>query len=569
MPPHQTFTTQGRKQPRYSEIREDKLTGALDNLRDDIVNHKLVETEFSTKETPPALSSASPSEIQTTGFHAHSDNLQNQDKKEQSGGGDDDDGDDDGDGLQLDERRLNQQNLELLNIESKQDNNRVSQISMVSSILSKTSSYGDDDEEKVEERLENQLRSIKGGAGSSFDQLKSHLSQSEPASPAQSHSEAGDLVAKKPQIPIPQFTVHDVDYENNNSSIYGNNNNVNEPYNNIPDTNNTINGTCKEEQVSRDAKSVHSRDSNADEMSIASIESIKPLTVVHSSTSPTRTKIEGEGEDVGSNVGIGAGDGAGAGAGDGKHADVQRSSHETIRSSVTRKDSIEFTNLIKELDTIESEMKLDSQGSPYLDEDAEDDDVTNVSNVDTLDNSVDKTVHVPLKSEQKHLPGTGPCRTCKGTVDHDAKASLKPVFSKTGELSGQWHRGCFECFEPECTIHFNKSVQCYIYEDNPYCFHHYSEVNGTICNKCRKGIEGTCIQNDVKEMWHIDCLSCEWCHCQIGTSGAEDYYIFEGKVMCPADAQRIMEGRQYSNGNYGGDEMMSKFEKRRTRMFHA
>ena len=36
--------------------------------------------------------------------------------------------------------------------------------------------------------------------------------------------------------------------------------------------------------------------------------------------------------------------------------------------------------------------------------------------------------------------GTGPCRSCHESISPDAKGQLRAIYSKTGELSGQWHR---------------------------------------------------------------------------------------------------------------------------------
>ena len=66
--------------------------------------------------------------------------------------------------------------------------------------------------------------------------------------------------------------------------------------------------------------------------------------------------------------------------------------------------------------------------------------------------------------------GTGPCRSYHESISPDAKGQLRAIYSKTGELSGQWHRKCFQCCYHEgdatdsikCNIQFNKHVQCYV-----------------------------------------------------------------------------------------------------------
>lgn len=157
----------------------------------------------------------------------------------------------------------------------------------------------------------------------------------------------------------------------------------------------------------------------------------------------------------------------------------------------------------------------------------------------------------------KYPAGRGPCRVCHEVVDPRAKGSQKAVYSKTDELSGQWHRGCFSCSYDNCDVKFSKHVICYALLDNGFCHQHYHSLNGTLCQTCNLGIEGECIENDMKQKWHPACLTCSKCHRGITT----DYYAVEGQVMCENDAKKVI-GEMRSNGLLTAD----KFEKRRTRM---
>lgn len=157
----------------------------------------------------------------------------------------------------------------------------------------------------------------------------------------------------------------------------------------------------------------------------------------------------------------------------------------------------------------------------------------------------------------RNPPGHGRCRKCDEEVHCDAKGPQKAVFSKTGELSGQWHRGCFSCAYDGCSVKFNKHVACYVLLDNAFCHHHYHLLNGTMCLSCNQGIEGECIENELKQKWHLNCLQCSRCSNNIN----KDYYLINGDIVCEKDAGTMIEKMR--------DQGMldtSKIEKRRTRM---
>lgn len=155
-----------------------------------------------------------------------------------------------------------------------------------------------------------------------------------------------------------------------------------------------------------------------------------------------------------------------------------------------------------------------------------------------------------------YASGTGPCRACHGTIDRHTKVKpLKPIFSKTGELSGQWHRQCFTCTSPQCSIQFSKNVQCYVFNDHPYCFEHYHILNNSVCKSCHVGIEGKCISNELDEKWHLQCLNCTKC----GNGIRSDYFIINGNsIMCSSCKE-----------NNSGLTVADRIEKRRTRIYNV
>lgn len=154
-------------------------------------------------------------------------------------------------------------------------------------------------------------------------------------------------------------------------------------------------------------------------------------------------------------------------------------------------------------------------------------------------------------------PGTGPCRTCHQVVNETGRGAEKPIYSKSGELSGQWHRGCFSCTYLGCGVTFNKNVACYALLDNAFCQRHYHLLNGTLCQSCGNAIEGECIENELKQKWHVSCLKCSKCHQGI----SNDYFLIANEIVCEKDAPVVI-----SHLEKGGMLSSEKIEKRRTRL---
>lgn len=157
----------------------------------------------------------------------------------------------------------------------------------------------------------------------------------------------------------------------------------------------------------------------------------------------------------------------------------------------------------------------------------------------------------------KCAPGEGPCRGCGGEVEPNGHGGQKSIYSKNAELSGQWHRSCFSCAYVGCSIKFNKQTTCYVLLDNAFCYDHYHSLNGTRCQSCHQGIEGECIENELKQKWHVLCLSCSRCYSQIKS----DYFLINNEIYCEADASSHIDSMKKS-----GLTTNDKIEKRRTRM---
>ncbi|KAI5969841.1 hypothetical protein CANMA_001131 [Candida margitis] len=440
VPPNQRYQTGIPRQPTYSQIREDKLSPALDEFKQDLQTHQ-------------SSGPANPAQLQNMSPDVNSAKLENSLNVRLMA-------DDEENDLHH-QKAQSPEYQQFLSTEpvnkSQGDYNRGS---MVSSILSKESISEED--KRIEQELETHLQNLKNGS-ENVDQLEEDPTYS---SPQKSVSEQSTMSAPRP--PIPQFSVQDVDEEKKTRDSSGSNN---------------------------------TKDSNCDDMSIASIESIQPLSVSHSHVSPTRRDMKQVEDNFSHPNGV-----------------------------PERKDSAEFTKIIAELDQFEEQMP------------------NTTSHPDAS--------HTKPKPAQ-YEPGMGPCRSCNQPIDPSARGSLKSIFSKTGELSGQWHRGCFKCSYQSCPTHFNKQVQCYVLDDEPYCFQHYHLLNSTTCKSCGVGIEGSCIENDLGQKWHMHCLKCSCCQGQI----EQDYYVVNDSIMCEADAKQYLH-----RGGGSGDD---KVEKRRTRMYYA
>ena len=178
----------------------------------------------------------------------------------------------------------------------------------------------------------------------------------------------------------------------------------------------------------------------------------------------------------------------------------------------------------------------------------------------TLDSHEEFPKHSSEEEPVKQKPGKGPCRKCNLEITH------KPIFSKNNnELSGQWHRACFQC--TRCDIKFNKITPCYILADQPYCQQHFHEENNSICKTCNKFIEGECLENDKRERFHVACLLCFLCKAPT----SDEYFIFNGEVpICgnhDVDAL-LRDGLTRENTQTTQYQDNNTLSKRRTRLIN-
>ncbi|CAO3640910.1 unnamed protein product [Cunninghamella echinulata] len=103
------------------------------------------------------------------------------------------------------------------------------------------------------------------------------------------------------------------------------------------------------------------------------------------------------------------------------------------------------------------------------------------------------------------------CQGCKKPIEKET------VSSSDGKLKGKWHKHCFHCYQ--CKQPFLNNT-FYVFQNQPYCQHHYHQLNKSLCHHCQLPIEGRCAQTTtldglVHAKYHPSCFTCHTCHEQI------------------------------------------------------
>lgn len=224
--------------------------------------------------------------------------------------------------------------------------------------------------------------------------------------------------------------------------------------------------------------------------------------------------------------------------------------HEVFQDALSRK------SIYDAIDSPYHHREYSQHNSEFADEQDDDHSVLPSTELEPQ-TTIEPEVQVEVKKEHIYPPGEGPCRHC----GKDIHESEKKIWSKDHQLSGQWHRKCFGCHD--CGQKFSKGSSCYVFNDQPYCETHFHEMNGSLCQVCNKGVEGECLQNDVNEAFHIDCLKCVIC----GLNVEGDYFVFRDEVMCEEDANELMHQIEEAEKDYRNQDV-DKMIKRRTRVLY-
>ncbi|ORY19499.1 hypothetical protein BCR34DRAFT_527806 [Clohesyomyces aquaticus] len=145
----------------------------------------------------------------------------------------------------------------------------------------------------------------------------------------------------------------------------------------------------------------------------------------------------------------------------------------------------------------------------------------------------------------------GKCRGCSEPIVG------KSVKDSSGRLTGRYHKQCFVC--RTCRAPF-PTADFYVFDNSPYCEHHYHELNGSLCKSCDRGIEGQYLETDQRQKFHPKCFTCSVCRVVL----RDDYFEVGGKVYCDRHAYHASQ-----QGNFlgpGGNKSRQNVQKRTTRL---
>ncbi|KAF1944755.1 hypothetical protein EJ02DRAFT_397625 [Clathrospora elynae] len=118
----------------------------------------------------------------------------------------------------------------------------------------------------------------------------------------------------------------------------------------------------------------------------------------------------------------------------------------------------------------------------------------------------------------------GNCRGCSEPIIG------KSVKDSSGRLTGRYHKQCFVC--RTCADPF-PTAEFYVFENSPYCEHHYHELNGSLCGSCDRGIEGQYLETDLRQKFHPRCFTCTTCRIVL----RDGYFEVGGQRYCHRHAQ--------------------------------
>jgi hypothetical protein len=123
-------------------------------------------------------------------------------------------------------------------------------------------------------------------------------------------------------------------------------------------------------------------------------------------------------------------------------------------------------------------------------------------------------------------PGTSSKHICRGCSEPIQGKSVKAA---DGRLTGRYHKHCFVC--KTCKSAF-ATADFYVIDNNPYCEHHYHELNNSLCAHCDRGIEGPYLETQQGQKFHPSCFTCIDCQKPL----SDDYFEISGKVYCEQHA---------------------------------
>ena len=94
--------------------------------------------------------------------------------------------------------------------------------------------------------------------------------------------------------------------------------------------------------------------------------------------------------------------------------------------------------------------------------------------------------------------GSGPCCAGCGHPAPHAEAVLA--------LNTWWHRHCLRCAEPTCRV--TLTDEYHVWQDEPYCRHHFLKQAAEVCAACGEPVDGGL--RALGRIWHDICICTIW-----------------------------------------------------------
>ncbi|KAJ3615621.1 hypothetical protein Zmor_012423 [Zophobas morio] len=98
-----------------------------------------------------------------------------------------------------------------------------------------------------------------------------------------------------------------------------------------------------------------------------------------------------------------------------------------------------------------------------------------------------------------------------------------------------WHEDCFRC--ATCNQLFEEGL-FYEHAEKPYCYEHFCEVRGMVCEYCGKPISDDYITVSNKRRFHRDHFLCNFCHKRLDKVASKER---ESKFYCLQCHVRLFE----------------------------
>ncbi|XP_022653245.1 LIM/homeobox protein Awh-like isoform X2 [Varroa jacobsoni] len=153
-----------------------------------------------------------------------------------------------------------------------------------------------------------------------------------------------------------------------------------------------------------------------------------------------------------------------------------------------------------------------------------------------------------VKAEQDSL-----CGACGQLI-------LDRVQLRVNDVS--WHVDCLRCCTCDCLL--EKFSTCFFRDGNVYCKQDYARQFGARCAKCARGIQpADWVRRARDRVYHLACFACEECRRQLSTG--EEFALHDGRVLCKAHFQELVDPGSQSTDENGEQEHNPRAKTKRVR----